>query len=83
MQGYSELGKLKLRSNRGVIEDFKKIKEKNFKRKKILIKKNHKNISRNFSGAVAGRVGSVQFQIAPCSSVHFSIYIGPFQHSQC
>ena len=26
---------------------------------------NSKNISRNFSGAVAGSVGSVQFQIVP------------------
>ena len=45
--------------NWGVVEDFKK--------KGFLIKKiNSKNISRNFSGAVVGSVGSVQFQIAPC-----------------
>ena len=29
---------------------------------------NSKNISRNFSGAVEGSVGSVQFQKVPCSS---------------
>ena len=28
-------------------------------------------------------VGSVQFQIAPCSSLHFSISTGPFQCSRC
>ena len=39
---------------KGVIEDLK-------------IKKNdnHKNMSRNFSGAVVDSVGSVQFQIVP------------------
>ena len=44
---------------KGVIEDLKK--------KKNLISKNDnsKNISRNFSGAVEGSVGSVQFQIVP------------------
>ena len=62
---------MKIWSNRGL----KKKKEKNFN-KKI---NNSKNISRNFSGAVAGSVGSVQFQIAPCSSLHFSMSIGPFQ----
>ena len=36
---------------------------------------------RNFSGAVAGSVGSVQFQIVPCSSLYFSRSIGPFQCS--
>ena len=41
----------------------------------FLIKKQSKNISGNFSGAVAVSVGSVQFQIAPCSSLHFSISI--------
>ena len=41
---------------------------------------NSKNISRNFSGAVVGSVGSVQFQIVPCSSLNlFSRSIGPFQ----
>ena len=40
-------------------------------------------MSRNFSGAVVGSVGLVQFQIAPCSSLHFSITIGPFWCSQC
>ena len=30
---------------------------------------NSKNISRNFSGAVVGSVGSVQFQIVPCSTL--------------
>ena len=34
----------------------------------------------NFSGAVVGSVGSVQFQRAPCSSLHlFSRSIGPLQ----
>ena len=34
----------------------------------------------NFSGAFEGSVGSVQFQIVPCSSLYFfSRYIGPFQ----
>ena len=46
-------------------------------------KKKSKNISRNFSGAVAGSVGSVKFQIAPRSSLHFSMSIGPFRCSQC
>ena len=41
---------------------------------------NSKNISRNFSGAVEDSVGSVQFQIVPCSSLYFfSRSIGPFQ----
>ena len=34
----------------------------------------------NFSGAVMGSVGSVQFQIAPCSNLYlFSRSIGPLQ----
>ena len=61
--------------DRGVIEDFKK----DF----FLIKKIVKNISRNFSGAVAGSVGSVLFQLAPCSCLYFSISTGPFQCSRC
>ena len=41
---------------------------------------NNKNISRNFSGAVEGRVGSVQFQIVPYFVLYFfSRSIGPFQ----
>ena len=44
---------------------------------------NSKNISMNFSGAVAGSVGPVQFQIVPCSSLYFSRSIGPFQCSWC
>ena len=44
---------------------------------------NSKNISRNFSGAVLGSVGSVQIQRVPCSSLYFSRSIGPFQCSQC
>ena len=64
--------------SKGVIEDLKK-------KKNTLSKKNDnsKNISRNFSGAVVGSVGSVQFQIVPCSSLYFSRSIGPFQCSQC
>ena len=56
-----------------------KIKEviKNFK---ILKNDNSKNRSRNFSGPVEGSVGSVQFQIVPCSSLYFfSRSTGPFQ----
>ena len=52
---------------------------KNLKIKKLK-NDNIKNISRNFSGAVEGSVGSVQFQIVPCFSLHFfSRSIGPFQ----
>ena len=36
-------------------------------------------MSRNFSGAVVGSMGSAQFQIVPCSSLYFSRSIGPFQ----
>ena len=48
-----------------------KIKEviKNLNIKKIKNDKS-KNISRNFSGAFVGSVGSVQFQIVPCSSLY-------------
>ena len=52
---------------------------KNLKIKKLK-NDNSKNISRNFSGAVEGSVGSVQFQIVLCSSLYFfSRSIGPFQ----
>ena len=53
------------------------------KQLKNLKNDNSKNISRNFSGAVVGSVGSVQFQIVPCSSLYFSRSIGPFQCSLC
>ena len=54
---------------KGVIEDLKLKKLKN---------DNSKNISRNFSGAVVGSVGSVQFQTVPCSSLYFfSRSVGP------
>ena len=49
-------------------------------KKKVLNLKNDssKNISRNFSGAVVGRVGSVQYQIIPCSGCTFlKIYSFP------
>ena len=49
----------------------------------IIKNDNSKNISRNYSGAVEGSVGSVQFQIVPCSSLLFSISTGLFQCSQC
>ena len=55
--------------------------------KNLKIKKfkndNSKNISRNFSGAVEGNVGSVQCQIVPCSGLYlFSSSIGvPQMHS--
>ena len=57
------------------------IKKKKGKKNLFLIylkKKKGKNISRNFSGAVAVSVGLVQFQIAPRSSLHFSTSTGPF-----
>ena len=48
---------------------FKTNKELNFFKK--LKSDNCKNISRNFSGAVVGSVGSAQFQIVPCSTIYF------------
>ena len=60
---------------KGVVEDLKILKIN------IKINYNSKNISRNYSGAVVGSVGSVQFQIVPCSSLYFSRSIGPFQCS--
>jgi len=59
---------------KGVIEDLIK---KNF------FNDNSKNISRNFSGAVAGSVGSVQFQIVPCSTLYVSKSVGLFHCSWC
>ena len=60
-------------SNKTVV----RIKKKNLKKLKS---DNSKNISRNFSGAVMSSVGSVQFKIAPCSSLYlFSRSIGPLQ----
>ena len=54
---------------KGVIKNLKKLKSDN-----------SKNISRNFSGAVVGSMGSVQFQIVPCFSFYlFSRSIGPLQ----
>ena len=53
------------------------------KKRKIKKNGNRKNISRNFSGAVAGSVGSVLFHIVPCSSLYFSRSVGLFQCSQC
>ena len=56
----------------GVTEDFKK-------KKKHSKNDNSKYLSKNFFGAAAGSVGSVQFQIVPCSSLYFfSRSIGPF-----
>ena len=57
---------------RGVIEDLTKI----FNLKND--HKNSKNISRTFSGVVAGSVGSVYFRIVPWSGLYFSRSIGPF-----
>ena len=48
---------------KGVIRDLK------FEKSKKNLNDNTKDISRNFSGAVVGSVGSVQFQIVPCSSL--------------
>ena len=74
-----------LRSNWGVIGNFKENKREKLKkiRKKFFFFKKGKDISRNLSGAVGVSVGSVQFQIAPRSSLHFSISIGPFRCSRC
>ena len=58
---------------KGVIEDLK------IKKIKSLKNDNSKNIFSNFFGAVADSVGSVQFQIVPCSSLYFSRSIGPCQ----
>ena len=62
---------------KGVIEDLKIKKYKNLKND------NSKNVSRNFSGAVVGNVGSVQCQIVPCSGLYLlSRFIGaPQMHS--
>ena len=65
--------------NRGIIESFKKRKKK----KKFLIKKIVKIYLGISLEPLAGSVGSVQFQIAPRSSLHFSISIGPFWCSRC
>ena len=62
---------------KGVIEDLKFLKSLN-KRKKRMIIKNSKNISRTFSGGVVGSVGSVHFRIVPWSGLYFSRSIGPF-----
>ena len=43
---------------------------KNLKLKIIKKFDNSKNKPRNFSGAVVGSVGSVRFQIVPCSSLY-------------
>ena len=61
---------------KGVIEDLKII-------FLIFSKDNSKNVSRNFSGAVVGNVGSVQCQIVPCSGLYLlSRFIGaPQMHS--
>ena len=66
---------------KGVIEDLKFLKSLN-KRKKRMIIKNSKNISRIFSGGVVGIVRSVHFWIVPWSSLYFSRSIGPFLCSQ-
>ena len=45
------------------------IKDLKFKKTlKFFFNDNRKNISRNFSGAVEGSVGSIHFQIARCSA---------------
>ena len=60
---------------KGVIEDLKILRK--------ILNDNSKNISRNFSGAVVGSVGLVQFQIVPRSGLYFSRSIGPFLCSRC
>ena len=59
---------------KGVIEHLKLKKKKKEKNDH----KNSKNISRTFSGGVVGSVGSVHFQIVPCSDSYSSRSIGPF-----
>ena len=61
---------------KGVIEDLKFFKK--FKKERKNDCKNSKNISRTFSGVVVGILGSVHFQIVPCSGLYFSRSIGPF-----
>ena len=56
-------------------EKEKKNKQTNIKKND---RKNSKDISRTFSGVVAGRVGSVHFQVVPWSSLYFSRSIGLF-----
>ena len=75
-------GSLKENKREKIEKKEKKKKKKKFFNLTTTIKK-YANISRNFSGAVAVSVGSVQFQIAPFSSLHFLISIGPFQSSWC
>ena len=63
-----------------VIVGYKNENLRSNKELKELKNDNSQNVSRNFSGAVEGTVGSVQFQIVPCSSLYFSSRsIGPFQ----
>ena len=73
-------------NKREKIEKKKKEKKKKQKKEKKFFnstKIKYTYISGNFSGAVAASVDSVQFQIAPFSSLHFSISIGPFRCSRC
>ena len=58
---------------KGVTEDLKTLKKLKKERKND--HKNSKNISRTFSGVI---VGSVHFQLVPCSGLYFSRSIGPF-----
>ena len=62
-----------------VIVGYKNENKRSNKELKNFLNDNSKNISRNFSGAVVGSVGSVQFQIVPCFSLYFSRSIGLFQ----
>ena len=51
---------------------------------KIKFFKKLKNDNSKIYLAIWGSVGSVQYQIVPCSSLYFfSRSIGPFQCSQC
>jgi len=63
---------------KGVIEDLKVKKKLNLKND------NSKNISKNFSGAVVGSVGSVSSVSGSfLFQLYFSRSIGPFQCSRC
>ena len=58
-----------LKENKREKIEKKEKRKKNFFNLTTKTKQKNANISRNFSGAVAVSVGSVQFQIAPFSSL--------------
>jgi len=62
---------------KGVIENLKILKQF-LKKERKNDRKNSKNIYRTFSDVVVRIVGSVHFQLVPCSGLYFSRSIGPF-----